>query len=282
MRYLLIVISFFCLVSVSEGAWTEFLEKEIPKTPWTQRPRVEQNVCIDCHTSDLMKEEYKKVPAEWRQSWHYKNGVSCQDCHGGDPRDAARSMLPEAGFVGVPKPKEVPQFCGKCHLGIKDNFLESGHGKALMTTGRGPSCVLCHGSHNIQKASIEIISPKLCGVCHKYDRAREMKASLLLTEQKINEIDRRLKTLKAGLIATQDEEKSLFQTQAEYRTLFHTVDVKLVQDRTAEFTKKLDVLNQQVQKGFKELKFRQDFAVLLMLIFIGLGITIFLLGRRSE
>jgi hypothetical protein len=282
MRYLLIVISFFCLVSVSEGAWTEFLEKEIPKTPWTQRPRVEQNVCIDCHTSDLMKEEYRKVPEDWRKSWHYKNGVSCQDCHGGDPRDATRSMLPEAGFVGLPKPKEVPQFCGKCHLGIKDNFLESGHGKALTTAGRGPGCVLCHGSHNIQKASIEIISPKLCGVCHKYDRAREMKASLLLTEQKINEIDRHLKTLKAGLIATQDDEKVLFQTQAEYRTLFHTVDVKLVQDRTAEFTKKLEVLNQQVQKGFKELKFRQDFAVFLMLIFIGLGITIFLLGRRSE
>jgi hypothetical protein len=60
------------------------------------------------------------------------------------------------------------------------------------------------------------------------------------------------------------------------------VDVKLVQDRTAEFTKKLEVLNQQVQKGFKELKFRQDLAVLFMLIFVGLGITIFLLGRGSE
>ena len=108
-----------------------------------------------------------------------------------------------------------------------------------------------------------------------------MKASLLLTEQKINEIDKRLKTLKAGLIATQDEEKVLFQTQAEYRTLFHTVDVKLVQDRTAEFTKKLAAIDEQVQKGFKELKFRQDFAVFLMLIFVGLGITTFLLSRRQ-
>ena len=282
MRYLLTVICFFSLVSVSEGAWTDLLQKEFPKTPWAQRPRVEQNVCIDCHTSDLMKEDYRDIPAEWRKSWHYQNGVSCQDCHGGDPKDAARSMLPEAGFVGVPKPKEVPEFCGKCHLGIKDNYLESGHGKALMTTGRGPNCVTCHHSHDIQKASINIINEKLCGVCHNYDRAREMKAALLLTEQKINEIDHDLKTLKAGLIATQDEEKVLFQTQAEYRTLFHTVDVKLVQAKTAEFSKKLAVINQQVQKGFQELKFRQDFAVFILLIFIGLGITIFLLGRRSE
>ena len=192
-------------------------------------------------------------------------------------------MTPESGFVGVPKPKEVPQFCGKCHLGIKENYLESGHGKALMATGRGPNCLICHGSgHKIQKANIEIINEKLCGICHTYDRAREMKAALLLTEQQINKIDRDLKILKAGLMATQDEEKVLFQTQAEYRTLFHSVDVKLVQARTAEFTKKLSVLQKQVQKGFEELEFRQNFAIFIILIFVGLGICIFLLSRKSS
>jgi hypothetical protein len=229
-----------------------------------------------------MRPEYKAIPAEWRKSWHYRNGVSCQDCHGGDPKDAARSMTPESGFLGMPKPKEIPEFCGKCHLGIEKNYLESGHGKAFMTTGRGPNCVLCHHSHDIQKASIEIINPKLCGICHTYDRAREMKAALLLTEAKINEINGNLQTLKAGLIDTQDEEQTLFRTQAEYRTLFHSVDVNLVKARTAEFAKKLDALSQQVGKGFKELKFRQNFSTLILLIFVGLGITVFLWGRRKE
>ncbi|MCX5889322.1 MAG: multiheme c-type cytochrome, partial [Deltaproteobacteria bacterium] len=90
------------LVSVSSGDWSEFLQKEYPKTPWEKRPRVEQNVCIDCHTSDLMKEDYREIPAAWRKSWHDHTGVSCQDCHGGDPKDAARSLKPESGFVGVP------------------------------------------------------------------------------------------------------------------------------------------------------------------------------------
>ena len=282
MRYLLTVILVLSSVSVSAGDWSEFLQKEFPKTPWDQRPRVEQNVCIDCHASDLMKEDYRGIPAEWRKSWHYKNGVSCQDCHGGDPKDAARSMKPESGFVGKPKPKEIPEFCGKCHLGIKENYLESGHGKALKATGRGPNCVTCHHSHDIQKADINIINEKLCAICHTYDRAKEMKAALLLTEQEINKIDRDLKTLKSGLISTQDEEKVLFQTQAEYRTLFHTVDVKMVQDRTGEFAKKLAAINAQVQKGFRELKFRQDFSIFILLIFIGLGICIFLLSRKSR
>jgi hypothetical protein len=191
-------------------------------------------------------------------------------------------MTPEAGFVGKPKPKEIPQFCGKCHIGIKDNYLESGHGKALMTTGRGPNCVTCHHSHDIQKASIAIIDPKLCGICHTYERAKEMKAALLLTEKQINEIDQGLKKLHAGLLATEDEEKALFQTQAEYRTLFHTVDVKLVQEKTAEFAKKLAPLEQQVDKGFRELKFRQNFSTLILLIFLGLGITAFLWSRKPE
>ncbi|MGO9620227.1 MAG: cytochrome c3 family protein [Desulfobaccales bacterium] len=282
MRSLLTVICLLCLVSVSQGAWTELLQKEFPKTPGAQRPRVEQTVCIECHDSDLMKPEYKAIPGEWRKSWHYRNGVSCQDCHGGDPKDAARSMMPQSGFLGVPKPKEIPQFCGKCHLGIKDNYLESGHGKAFMTTGSGPNCVLCHHSHDIQKASLEIINPKLCGICHTYDRAREMKEALLLTETKINEINGNLQTLKTGLIDTQDEEETLFRTQAEYRTLFHSVDVNLVKARTAEFAKKLAALGQQVGKGFKELKFRQDFSTLILLIFVGLGITVFLLGRRKD
>jgi Cytochrome c3 len=282
MRYFLPLVFLLSLVSVSSGDWSEFLQKEFPKTPWEQRPAVERNVCIDCHTSDLMREDYRGIPAEWRKSVHYQNEVSCQNCHGGDPKDAARSMKPESGFVGVPKPKKIPEFCGKCHLGIKENYLESGHGKALMTTGRGPNCVTCHHSHDIHKASIDIINEQLCGVCHTYDRAREMKAALLLTEQKINEINTNLKTLKAGLIATEDEQKILFGTQAEYRTLFHTVDVNLVKSRTAEFNKKLSAINEQVHKGFRELEFRQNFAILIMLIFIGLGICIFLLSRKSS
>ena len=282
MKRFLTLVFFFSLVSTAAGDWTEFLQKEFPKTPWEKRPRVEQNVCIDCHVSDLMNEDYREIPAEWRKSWHYRNGVSCQDCHGGDPKDAARSMKPESGFVGVPKPKEVPEVCGKCHLGIKENYLESGHGKALKTSGKGPNCVTCHHSHDIQKADINIINEKLCSVCHTYDRAREMKAALLLTEQKINEIDRDLKTLKAGLIATQDEEKVLFQTQAEYRTLFHSVDVKLVQARTEEFAKKLAAISQLTRKGFLEMKFREDFSIFILLIFIGLGVAIFLLGRGSK
>jgi nitrate/TMAO reductase-like tetraheme cytochrome c subunit len=275
-RFLLSALFLLSLGSIPEKAWGQIAPSEFPPSP------KEQTVCIECHTTDMVKPEYRDIPDKWRKSVHYQNNVSCNDCHGGDPKDADLAMKPEKGFAGVPKPKEVPKFCGKCHVGIMQSYLESGHGKALESKGRGPTCSLCHGSHEIQKADINIINEKLCGVCHSYDRAKTMKASLLLTEKKIDEIDSSLKILKAGLIPTGDEEKTLFRTQAEYRTLFHTVDVNLVKERTDEFTKRLSTLDGMIQKGYMELKFRQDFSVFIMLIFIGLGITIFLLSRKSE
>jgi len=281
MRPLLAVTFFVSLLAFPGTAWSDASQPGFPGPPSDEKPRIEQIVCIQCHSLDLMKPAYRGIPQEWRKSVHYQNGVACNDCHGGDPKDAALAMSPQKGFVGVPKPKAIPQFCGKCHLGIMKSYLESDHGKALLATGRGPNCVLCHGSHNIQPANLNIINEKLCGVCHSYARAQDIKASLLLTEQEINQIDKNLKTLKAGLIATGDEEKALFRTQAEYRTLFHSVDVNLVKSKTAEFTKKLAALSQQAQKGFQELNFRQNFSIFIMLIFIGLGIAIFCLSRKS-
>jgi len=282
MRPLLAVAFCLSLLAFPGAAWSDAAQPGFPGPTATEKPRIEQINCLDCHSTPLVPEKMRVIPEEWRKSVHYQNGVACNDCHGGDPKDVALAMAPEKGFVGIPKPKAVPQFCGKCHVGIMKSYLESDHGKALMATGRGPNCVVCHGSHSIQKASLNIINEKLCGVCHSYARAQDIKTSLFLTEQKINQIGKDLKSLKADLIATGEEEKTLFRTQAEYRTLFHSVDVNLVKSKTAEFTKKLAALSQQVQKGFRELKFRQNFAIFIMLIFIGLGIAVFCLSRKSR
>jgi len=236
-------------------------------------------VCIKCHDSEMVKPAFRKIPGEWRQSWHYRNGVACNDCHGGDPVDAAMAMSRERGFVGTPKYREVPEFCGKCHIGILKNYLESGHGKALKASGRGPNCVTCHGSHGIQKANIDIINEQRCSQCHSYERARTMKQALFTTERKIQDIEHALKKLSSQGIYTAEEVKALFRTEAEFRTLFHTVDVSLVKEKTDDFVRLLDILQNKVDSLFVELRSRRNFWVVLMLLFAGAGIVVYLLAK---
>lgn len=282
MRYLFLSLTIlFTLPSMSTAGYREDFEKEFMTKTWAGE-QVEENLCISCHASDKMKPEFKAVVDAWQASWHAQNKISCENCHGGDPKDAAMSMSRQRGFVGSPQYKEVPEFCGKCHIGILSNFLESGHGKALKTGGKAPNCVTCHGSHNIQKASIDIISEQLCTKCHSYERAKIMKVALFLIEKKIAQLEQSLQELKQEGIYPEADEKSLFSTQAEFRTLFHTVDVNLVRSRTDEFTSKLDQIDKNLQATYRDLRFRKNFSAFLMLAFSGMGIIIFLLSTTKE
>jgi len=277
MRYRILwgTLLFMLPLTVHANYQQEF-ENEFLTKPWAG-VQIEQNFCISCHSSEQMKPEFRSIPEEWRASWHAQNNVSCEHCHGGDSKDAALAMSPQRGFVGSPQYKDVPEFCGKCHIAILTNFLESGHGKALKAGKKAPNCVVCHGSHNIQKASINIISVQLCTKCHSYERAKVMKQALFLTETRIGELANKLEELKHEGIYPETDEKSLFNTQAEFRALFHTVDVNLVKDRTDEFTTKLDQIDNNIQATYRSLKFRKNFSAFLMLSFVGMGIVIFLL-----
>jgi hypothetical protein len=227
----------------------------------------------------MMKPEFRKIPGEWRQSWHSRNGVSCHDCHGGDPVDAALAMSRERGFVGVPNYRDVPAFCGKCHIGILKNYGDSGHGKALKVSGGGPNCVTCHGSHGIQKASIDIINEQRSSQCHPYERAGTIKQALFATENKIQDIRTGLKKLSSQGIYTGEEDKTLFRTEAEYRTLFHTVDVSLVKKKTDGFVEQLDALQNRMDAHFSELRSRRNISGFLLFLFAGAGIVAYLLAK---
>jgi hypothetical protein len=192
------------------------------------------------------------------------------------------SMMHQRGFKGAPKDTEIPQFCGTCHIAIQDNYIKSGHGKTFISTGEGPSCVTCHGSHNIQQASMDIINEQLCSQCHTYERAKEMKQALFLVENKLNTIANDLKRLKLFGIGTDMQEKAFFRNHAEYRALFHSINVDAVRAKSSEYTQKLEIIEAEINDSFKQLAFRRNFSAYLFLIFIGLGIVVLLLSKSYE
>jgi hypothetical protein len=199
----------------------------------------EDIVCITCHSA--MPGKYGEPAKLWRGSIHAENGIACNACHGGDPRDAANAMKKERGFLGAPKYSDVPAFCGRCHVGVLKDYLASGHGRALATGG--PNCVICHGSHQIVKASLELINEKSCSRCHSYERAKQIRGAMLETEAIIVALDARIAGYKLVGTDTDRLEKELFSLRNRFHSLFHNVDVQRV---TAESTliqvelKKLD------------------------------------------
>jgi len=280
-RYLLSALLIFGLVCSASAGYRELFEREFLSKPWSF-DRMEVSACIECHTSDTIAPELQKIPAEWKNSWHFQNDISCHDCHGGDHEDASMSMSHQRRFVGSPEYADVPDFCGKCHVGILNNYLKSGHGNALKITGTGPNCVTCHGSHNIQKASIDIIYGRRCTQCHSYERAKVIKQALFMTENRMNEIENDLgRLMEAGVFAEEDK-KTLFRTQAEFRTLFHTIDVALVNESTDRFTRSLGAIEIKIKDNFKELLFRKRFSTFLMLVFIGMGVLISFLSKTYK
>jgi nitrate/TMAO reductase-like tetraheme cytochrome c subunit len=282
-RYIsfLVAVIILAVAVPSSADYRELFEKEFLSKPWGSEIK-EESACLECHTSDVMDPELQQIPRDWKASWHYKNDVSCHDCHGGDSEDATMAMSHQRGFIGKPSHTEVPQFCGKCHIGILKNYVESGHGEALRTTGKGPNCVTCHGSHNIQKVNIDIINSQRCSQCHSYERAKIIKQALFLTDKKIEKIENELEILKTKGVYPDKEEKSLFDTQAKFRALFHTIDVSIIRDKTYYFTKKLDDIESNLQTTFQELSFRRKFSTYLALLFACLFIVVSLISKSRN
>jgi hypothetical protein len=284
MRYFIIpVVVLIGIIStgLSLASYRETFEREFMLSPWSIA-KGETSACIQCHTSDDMGPEMHEITRQWKESWHAKNNISCHDCHGGAPEDASMSMMHQRGFIGSPKNIDIPQFCGTCHIAILDNYLKSGHGKTFCDAAEGPSCVTCHGSHNVQQASMDIINEQLCSQCHTYDRAKEMKQALFIVESKLNSIDNNLKRLKLLGISTGKQEKSFFRNHAEFRALFHSIDVDAVRTKSSDYTQNLEIIESEISGSFKQLSFRRNFSAYLFLIFVVLGIVVFLLSKSYE
>jgi len=204
----------------------------------------EASSCIRCHAG--LEKDLARPVRDWRESIHAANGISCQDCHGGDMtfETMEEAMDPGRGFVGAPAAEEVPDFCGKCHRGMAEDYLASAHGQAL---GRGgPQCVTCHGSHAMERPSPSLIDAEKCSRCHGFERAALIRDALLDTDGLIRELETGLQRLHRRGMAVKPLEEELFQARNTFHGLFHSVDVEKVRNNTASIREGLGEIGQKV------------------------------------
>ena len=205
----------------------------------------EEIVCIQCHGAQTGK---LGDPVKlWRGSIHAENGIACNDCHGGDPKDARQCHEPvPAVSSACRKQQDIPAFCGRCHVGVMKDYLQSAHGRAL--GHGGPTCVTCHSNHKVVKASLDIINEKTCTQCHSFDRARTIKDAMRQTEGLIVAIDGKISGFKGEGVDVDSLEKGLFSVRNRFHTLFHDVDVEKVKRESAQIDAELQKLSDNMAK----------------------------------
>jgi len=120
---------------------------------------------------------------------HAQKGLSCSDCHGGDPAlEDMDEVRKSKNWIGAPTHLEVPGFCSRCHSDPTymhehnpslptdqlDKYKTSVHGKRLFgkRDQKVANCVSCHSVHQIGDARMPHSStypaniPSTCGKCH--------------------------------------------------------------------------------------------------------------------
>jgi hypothetical protein len=236
------------------------------------------SVCIECHSGQ--SGSLAAPVDDWRTSVHAENGISCNDCHGGDPTDFAMAMSPERGFIGVPDYADVPAFCGRCHVGVADAYLAGAHGLAI--EDGGAQCVVCHGNHAVKRASLDLINEDACSQCHTYERAALIRLSLNETDVMISKTEKDLDRLYRLGFAVDEMKGSLFNQRNTFHRIFHGVDVDRVRQETAGVQGELSKIGNEVADLDSTIGERKMWGSVVIGLFVLAGVILLLVRKAYE
>jgi predicted CXXCH cytochrome family protein len=154
---------------------------------WVSASAQKKNSCVECHSQ--IEGALGDPVRLFKGDVHDSRGLSCADCHRGDPfsDDMAIAMDRRKGFIGKPKPSEIPGLCGRCHSNAafmknfnpslrvdqESEYSTSVHGKLLKSgEQKVATCVSCHGDHGVrtvndpQSKVYALNVAETCGACH--------------------------------------------------------------------------------------------------------------------
>jgi hypothetical protein len=133
----------------------------------TAEPPKQDSTCISCHKQ---LSEAALEPTKHLDDIHFQRGLSCHDCHGGDPTkggddDPSAAHDEKKGWKGKPNRLQIPNFCAKCHADAAymktfnpatrvdqlSEYRTSLHGKRNAAgDDKTAVCIDCHGVHGIR------------------------------------------------------------------------------------------------------------------------------------
>ncbi len=149
----------------------------------------QEDACVSCHL-EVDEDLDSPVMSNMVNDIHIQNGLSCADCHGGDPTafdDPDAAMWDNDSYLGIIEKRKQPEVCGNCHSNSVymrnysrsirtdqvDQYWTSRHGILLQKGDtKVATCVNCHGVHGIYskddpRSTVYALNvPNTCASCH--------------------------------------------------------------------------------------------------------------------
>jgi cytochrome b subunit of formate dehydrogenase len=138
--------------------------------------------CGACHADDAFNARrpvrINRPLAGFEHSVHFTTlmedgtGASCTDCH------AAHQLYPSADPRSTTSRGSIAATCGACHDAVAQAYADSIHGRAVARGNTdAPTCVDCHGEHDIRAAGDpdaslypSRVAEASCVGCHESER----------------------------------------------------------------------------------------------------------------
>ncbi|MBI5094565.1 MAG: cytochrome b/b6 domain-containing protein [Candidatus Hydrogenedentes bacterium] len=146
-------------------------------------PRNQPQTCGTCHSNHAMTQKHMVSITDPSDSYLKSNharaiakgnemAAACSTCHG------SHTILPAMDPASPVYRPNIPAMCGVCHKVALEEFNLSIHGKALAKGIKdAPTCIDCHGEHDIEghaeknsSVSLAQVSKATCPRCHDNEK----------------------------------------------------------------------------------------------------------------
>jgi len=145
----------------------------------------QKNSCVECHQE--LEDKLLAPVQTFKIDIHQQFGLSCVNCHGGNPSEEDIELAKDKTFKGTPQRSRIPEFCASCHsdpsymrrfnprlrVDQLDLYWTSEHGHLLKKGDTKVAlCTDCHAAHGIQAAThpkswtFPWNIPQTCSRCH--------------------------------------------------------------------------------------------------------------------
>ena len=240
----------------------------------------DEGTCVTCHEVEIDEALAVPVP-EWRDSVHFVSWVSCDACHGGDPRieDADESMSEAAGFMRLPSWTEMSEHCGACHEEVAAGFRGGRYGRAIEAGQRAATCATCHmqdGHRTLASRPEEIATT--CAGCPSLadpDAAVALLVSVRAAERALGE---RIDDVESKGIELSDYRADLLQVRQAFARALHEFDDDGLDAARALAVTQYDGIGEQLGELDREADGRLRLGTLLLsalaLLFAALWVTL--------